>query len=66
MIVYAKAFCEGEVTNHFLKLIQIEQHATGEHTYKELSSFLETKGITLDKISGLSTDGARAITTRTN
>lgn len=65
MIVYAKAFCEGEVTNHFLKLIQIEQHATGEHPYKELSS-QQTKGITLDKISGLSTDGARAITTRTN
>ena len=62
MIVYAKTFCDGEVTNHFLESIRIEEKVTGEHLYKELSSFLETKGITLNKVSGLRTDGARAMT----
>ena len=62
MIVYAKTFHNGEVSTHFLKSIRIEGHATGKHLYKELSSFLEDKEITLDKVSGLSTDGARAMT----
>ena len=61
MIVYGKAFCNGEVTGHFLKLIRIEGQATGEHLYKELVSFLESKGIILDKVSGHSTDGARTM-----
>jgi hypothetical protein len=62
MIAYATTFANGEVTNHFLKLIRIEGQATGEQLYKKFSLFLETKGITLNKVSGLSTDGARAMT----
>ncbi len=62
MVVYAKSFFNGEVRTNYLKSIRIQGHATGEHIYEELSTFLTDKGISLNKVSGLSTDGARAMT----
>ena len=63
--VYIRLWDNGQVSTHFIKNLEV-QDATGHGIYLEVKNLLQRKSITMLKCTGLSTDGARAMTGREN
>ena len=66
LIMYIRTVVDGVIETHFLRLIELDEGATGEAVVSKVRKALEENGVQLQKCVGFASDGARAMTGRVN